>query len=158
MTSALMGFLISLIAFSGILIGKLIAYLSDDEIKQGNIYFHTTKKITLFAIFVFLALTISFSLTNIVAFIAGLFLSYLFKINYSWLGLGLASSLTNPNIIIISTLIFIHGLTYSALNKSLIKEAVLFSLPFTLLLTPISNIFLASLASGAILSNTFFGD
>lgn len=151
-------FLISLIAFSGLLIGKLIAYLSGDEIKQGKIYFYTTKKITLFAIFVFLALTISISLTNIIAFISGLFLSYLFKINYSWLGLGLASSLTNPNILIISTLIFIHGLTYSALNKSFIKEAVLFSLPFSLLLTPISNILLTSLASGAILYNLFTGE
>ena len=144
-------YLIPVIAFSGLFIGKLIAYLSKDELKSGEPYFYIAKKLVLFLIFIVLALNLDFNWISSLILILGLVLGFYLKLPYTYLSLAL---LTDLNSIILSTLIFIYGLIYATSEKSYIKEALTFFIPFSLLLTPIYPYF-HSFAIGSIVSLIF---
>ena len=144
-------YLIPVIAFSGLLIGILIARLSKDELKTGEPYFYTAKKLLIFSIFVILVSNFDLNIINSILLITGVLLGFYIKLPYFFLGLAL---LPNLNSLILPSLIFTYGLIHSTSEKGFIKEALAFFIPFSLLLTPI-HLYTHSLAAGLIVLMVF---
>ena len=130
-------YFILFIAFLGLIFGLLLRKYTLEEIKQGRYYLFILSKLTLFFILIAVVYYSPISLASIIAFVIGFLSVYLIKRIYFYLGLTLfLSFLINNNLIlIISSLIFIYGLTkgsYIAQNKEILNSFVLFMLPFLL--------------------------
>ena len=158
-----MQYLIPIIAFLGLPLGKLIAHFTKDELKQGAVYFYAAKKILLFIVAVILALNITLNYELIVPFILGILAAKYLKLVYAWLALSMVS-LQNQEIVI-SSLIFIYGLLYATNNKGFVKELLSFIIPFSLLLIPSYTIlsfslqyYLTPFIMGALLFTSIFRD
>jgi len=151
-----MKFLIPIISFLGSIIGIALKKLAKEEIKFGKFgpkYFVWMKRILLLIIILTtLSFTENYFLlipTIIAGFIIAIFLS-----EYLFLGTALtfAFSKSNEILILIASLIFLYGLPYGSMLKRIRKEhiyiAVLFFIPFLLLLTNINQDFLIGFIAG----------
>lgn len=150
-----MHYIIPLIAFLGLPIGKIIGYYTKDELEQARVYFYAAKKLILFILAVILSLTFLWNINALIFFIVGILAAKLIKLTYLWLGLAQAVSLTP---IIPASLIFTYSLIKGSQEKSFIKEAISFFLPFSLLLTQIPIDLLTKFAAGALLFTAIFGE
>ena len=126
-----------IVSFLGLISGFFLNKITKEELEPGKKYF------TLLSI----AILLSIIILNIVPIVGiligiviGLILSYLIKNIYFYLGISaLVSILSNENVALLAGLIFVFGLSYTALNykevnrKFLLKSLVFF-IPFTLLL------------------------
>lgn len=138
------------LAFIGLILGAILAFFVKEELKPGQKYFKWLKKIVLIVIIVMLVY-FSFQLTYsyLIAFAAGILISWVFKKYYFYLGVGLLGSslLFNDKIFIaLIALIFILGFPVGTLQASkllskksklvkiIVLDAILFSLPLLLLL------------------------
>lgn len=148
-----MHYLIPIIAFLGLPVGKLIGHYTKDELEQARVYFYAAKKLILFILAILLSLTFLWNVNALIFFILGVLAAKLFKLTYSWLGLAQAVALTP---IVPASLIFTYGLIKGSQEKSFIKEAISFFLPFSLLLTQIPLDLLTKFAVGALLFTTIF--
>jgi len=147
-----MEILIPIIAILGLFIGKLIGYMASDEIKPGMPYFFVSKRIILFILLVLMAINMDFSMVLGFAGLVGFIVGYAFKFNYLWLGFAMLASLSG-DVLAVGALIFMYGLIHGSLEKSWLKETIMFLVPLSLLWTPISTSFIAPFVIGALLVN-----
>lgn len=150
-----MNYLIPIIAFLGLIVGNIIAKYTKEEIEQGKVYFYASKRLILFILAVILSLTFLWNMNALIFFIMGLIASRILRLPYSWLGIALVASI-NP--LLIATLIFVYGLIDGTSNKTIIKNALAFFIPFSLILTNTPADLLTKFAAGAILYATIFGE
>ncbi|MBI4159258.1 hypothetical protein HY500_03290 [Candidatus Woesearchaeota archaeon] len=127
----------SIIAFSGLVIGFFLNKFVKEELEIGKKYF-ALLSIVLLASLLFL---IKADISLIIGFLVGILLSFIVKDIYFYLGLLITSiALFQENIVIVSSIIFVFGLSYAALNHSMLNKKlmiisfVLFFIPFLLLL------------------------
>ena len=130
--------LIGILAFLGILGGRLLAKIAEEEIKPGMKYFLALQRVILLALLLALMAPVMYTWTQVIPFLAGAVLSSLFKQRYFYHGLSLvAASALSPTIFfIVASLIFFYGLPYGTLNKEVKQLAIFFAIPFVLLLFP----------------------
>ena len=120
--------LISLISFSGLLIGMVLAFTAKEELKPGKKYFILMQKIILLLILIFLLnfFTINIYLRIIIYILFILLMIINIKSQIIYLALGVMFFLSSKDInlfIINSILIFLHGFpTGSLFTKKLIKK------------------------------------
>ena len=130
-----------IIGFLGLIIGIILAKEFRNELKDIKNFIKIISFIVISGIIIRLILLANFSLMFFVGLLIGLITNYFIKNNYLYYGssLMLASSMHINDEILFSILIFILGLTQSALKKInrkfLLISLILFALPFTFLLT-----------------------
>ena len=133
-------FLISIISFSGLLVGMILAFTAKEELEPGKKYFLLLQKLTLLLILIFLLNFFNINLyLRIIIYILFIFLMTInikSQIIYPALGIVFFLSLKDINLFITnSILIFFYGFpTGSLFAKKLIKRKKLIVL---------KNIFLA---------------
>ncbi len=127
-----------LIAFLGFIAGFFLNRVVKEELGPGKKYFAFLSIILLISIII---LNIVPIFDIVIGIIIGVILSCLISNIYFYLGISASVSvLSNNNIALLSALIFIFGLSYSALNykiinkKFLLKSLIFFFIPFLLLL------------------------
>tara|TARA_Y100000310_G_C20664821_1_gene806859 strand:+ start:1072 stop:1512 length:441 start_codon:yes stop_codon:yes gene_type:complete len=139
-----MQYLIPIIAFLGLPLAILLKRINPEEVKQAKPYLFFLEKLTIAIIILTLAIQ---NFTNnkffYILILIGLLLGFLFKQTYLYLSLALLS--LNP---IIAILTFIHGLSKTKFN--IIRNAILFILPFSLLLLNIDTAHTSAIAIGAL--------
>lgn len=143
-----MNLILIILAFTGLIIGSILAFFTKEELVQGKNYFKFSKKIILLILIVlFLFKAFPNYLLVLVFFILGILIAFLFKKIYFYLGLGLFFSFFySPNfLILILTLIFLFGLLQGSslsfhfgYNKKrifrvLIINLIFFLIPFLLI-------------------------
>ena len=120
--------LISLISFSGLLVGIILAFTAKEELKPGKKYFMLMQKITLLMILIFLLnffnINLYLRITIYVLFILLMAINIKSQIIYPVLGIVFFISSKNPELFIInSILIFLYGFpTGSLFAKKIIKK------------------------------------
>ncbi|MBI4159353.1 hypothetical protein HY500_03800 [Candidatus Woesearchaeota archaeon] len=126
-----------IIGFSGFVIGFFLNKFVKEELEIGKKYFALLSIMLLASLFFLIEADISL----IIGFLGGILLSLILKNVYFYLGLLITSiALFQESIVIVSSLIFVFGLSYAALNHSMLKKKliiisfVLFFIPFLLLL------------------------
>lgn len=148
-----MKFLIPVIAFSGFLIGLLLRKLIKEEIKPGKKYFLIIEKAVLLAIIIILLSLTKDYFHLFIGVITGFILAFILT-RYLFLGLSTTISLFLNNItLLITSLIFIYGIPYTALKSRKILINLIFFLPLLILLIPNHFIFtdyLIGISSGAL--------
>ncbi len=151
-----MHYIIPIIAFLGLPVGKIIAYFTKEELEQGKPYFYAAGKLLLFIIAVILSLKMQFQFELIILLILGFLAAKFVKLVYAWLAFAFISSQD----LIDSTLIFTYSLIYATRNKGFVKEAFSFFIPFSLLLIPSFNLshYLTPFTIGALLFTALFRD
>ena len=126
--------LISLISFSGLLIGMILAFTAEEELKNGKKYFLLLQKLILLLILIFLLnffnINLYLRITIYILFIALITFSIKSQIIYPILAVVFFLSSKNPGLFITnSILIFLYGFpTGSLFAKKLIKKKKLFVL------------------------------
>jgi hypothetical protein len=149
--------MLSLIVFSGLLFGILLAYISPEELDGGKKYFEIFSLLVLFGIFLVLIHYFKFS---VIGLVLGVISGYFLKRVYFYFGLGLVLSHVLGFNLLFSSLVFIFGLPYGSLlvikSKKLWKEIVidfvLFLIPFLLLIVKFDYTkILSSFLAGAFL-------
>ena len=143
-----------ILAFVGILIGLLLAYMARDELKSGKKYFILFYRILLFILIIYL-LYLSEINWWLLGIAAGFLFSLLFSELYFFLGLAVFSSLN----IYISFITFLIGLPYGTLlyTKKKVKNYLVFSfviffIPALILLVNIPLTFVYSFVVGGLFS------
>jgi len=130
-----------IIGFLGLIIGIILAKEFRNELKDIKNFIKIISFIVISGIIIRLILLANFSLMFFVGLLIGLMANYFIKNNYLYYGslLMLASSMHVNDKTFFGILIFILGLTQSALKringKFLLISLILFALPFTFLLT-----------------------
>jgi len=131
-------YLIIIIAFLGLVIGKILRHYTLEEVVKGKKYLFILSKIILMSVILgTIYFLIPFSLFYLLGFLIGVLIAYLFNKIYLYLGLLLFSSfLVNNNyLLLISSLIFIYGLvkgSYIIKSREILINFILFLLPFLL--------------------------
>ena len=126
--------LISLISFSGLLIGMLLAFTAKEELEPGKKYFLLLQKLTLLLVLIFLLnffnINLYLRITTYVLFILLMAINIKSQIIYPALAVVFFLSLKDINLFITnSILIFLYGFpTGSLFAKKLIKKRKLFVL------------------------------
>ncbi|MFH0936622.1 MAG: hypothetical protein V1815_03015 [Candidatus Woesearchaeota archaeon] len=129
--------IISIIAFLGLVTGKIISKYIKEEVKQYNNYLILAKKILLIILVVMALYFIKFNFLNFILFIFGFIFGFIFRSRYFYLGFLLALSflISKEFMLLICSLIFIYGIFYGSLSKKWISiNFILFLIPFLLLL------------------------
>lgn len=146
--------LIYILAFAGILLGVLLAYLARDELKSGKKYFVLFYKALLFILIIYLLY-----LSEVNWWLFGIVLGFLFSLIFSelyfFLGLAVFSSLN----VYIAFIVFLIGLPYGTLlyTKKKIKyyltySLILFFVPALILLASLPLTFVYSFIGGGLFS------
>ncbi|MEK6940865.1 MAG: hypothetical protein AABW49_03120 [Nanoarchaeota archaeon] len=154
--------IIHIFAFTGLLIGFLIAHYSWEELKAGEKYFKVLQQVLLILIaFILFLLPTKVFVIDIIQFIAGIFIGRFVKLKYFYLGLASVTAILAGVIVLIASLIFLHGLPDGTMNlyrhrrKMLKKQALLnfflYLLPVAILFVPY-EIHINALVAGLILS------
>jgi len=126
--------LISLISFSGLLIGMLLAFTAKEELEPGKKYFLLLQKLTLLLVLIFLLnffnINLYLRITTYVLFIFLITINIKSQIIYPALAVVFFLSLKDINLFITnSILIFLYGFsTGSLFAKKFIKKRKLFVL------------------------------
>jgi len=126
--------LISLISFSGLLIGMLLAFTAKEELEPGKKYFLLLQKLTLLLVLIFLLnffnINLYLRITTYILFILLMAINIKSQIIYPALAVVFFLSLKDINLFITnSILIFLYGFpTGSLFAKKLIKKRKLFVL------------------------------
>lgn len=144
-----MKLLIPIIAFSGFLIGLLLRKIAEDELKPGKKYFKILEKTILLIIIISLLYLTKDYFHLFIGVITGFILAFILG---RYLFLGLAATISLSNLLII-TLIFIYGISFTALKKHKILKNLIFFIPLLILLIPNYQIFtdyLIGISSGAL--------
>lgn len=119
-------FIVALVAFTGVFIGELLAFISPEELKPGRKYFVFFE---MFFLVIICFLGLALSRINLFAVLVGLFLGFFYRRVYAYF----AGLVFIPNFIF-AVLVFIYGLFYGTLERPLkswrflILDFVLFSL------------------------------
>jgi hypothetical protein len=139
-----MQYLIPIISFSGLLFAILLKKINSEEKEQVKPFLFYLEKLTLVAIITTLLIQ-NFSHDKIfyLMIITGILLGFLFNHIYIYLGLALLT--LNP---IIAIFTFIHGLSRQKFN--IIKNGILFALPFTLLFLTFDTTHTSAIVIGAL--------
>lgn len=150
--------LIAVLAFSGLLVGIVLARFCREEIEPGKKYLVPLKV----ALMVLLGLgLLAATYMHYTFFIMGCLVGYVFKKPYFYLGLAMASAIGMPlkMVMFVSSLVFSYGLPegslLSAWKKEVVFSALLFSIPFALLFADFEMVQFLSFAAGGILINPF---
>jgi len=120
--------LISLISFSGLLVGMLLAFTAKEELEPGKKYFLLLQKLTLLLILIFLLnffnINLYLRITIYILFICLMTINIKSQVIYPLLAVVFFLSLKDMNLFIInSILIFLYGFpTGSLFAKKLIKK------------------------------------
>ena len=131
--------LVILVAFLGLLAGRVISYYTKDEYKSGLKYFKLIEKI-LIGVIVLVLVFSKPSLWLFVYILIGIVIGFFVRRVYLFLGFGLLSILfLGENLILlVSVLVFFFGIVYSTVRQIKVKEIILngliFFIPFLLLL------------------------
>ncbi len=130
--------LITIIAFSGLLIGYLLTFLAKEEIKPGQKYFLWLERLFRLAIIVVLLWMIATPKAMLIPFILGIVVGLFLKFRYLYLGLGVAaaSSLSIDVFVLVAALIFVYGLPYGSMSSKLKLpfHALFFFIPVLIML------------------------
>src|SRR3989344_2481156 len=102
-----------LLAFLGLIFGRVIAKYTKDEIEQSKKYFKILEKTLLFSIILTMLYFVNFNILMIFIFVLGFILGYFFWKPYLYLGLGLVSSY------LLTSLVFMYGLVYGTAKRNL---------------------------------------
>jgi hypothetical protein len=141
---------ITIIAFLGFVAGAILKSAVPEEQKPGKKYMVIAGKVILAVLAVYIIITfLSTDLTGILFFIIGLLVGTYFRRPYFYLGLAML----NFNFII-TVLVFSFGIIYG--NKRIISNAILFSIPFLVLLTPLNTTYPILFAGGGLLGMLSF--
>ncbi|MDP4012809.1 MAG: hypothetical protein Q8R00_04360 [Candidatus Nanoarchaeia archaeon] len=151
-----MEFLVPIVAFLGLFIGKLIGWMSSDEIKPGLPYFFAAKRFILFGIFALLIFDHKINFMLGLFLLLGLIIGGMYKLTYLFLGFSILLSLNQWQLLPVASLTFIYNLIYGTLEKSFIKEILLFFIPFILLIFNFNQEMLTAFISGALLMSIIF--
>ena len=139
------------ISFLAIFIGYLIAKYTKEELKSGKIYFEIIQIIVL----IFLIIILLFQGFVWWLFFLGVLIGLIIRYEYIYFSLGLINILNINSSFLLSSLIFIYGLSYGSLAyyknnfKLLIYNLPLFLIP---LLFYFFNYGFLSLAAGGLIS------
>lgn len=152
--------IIHILSFLGLAAGFIVAHNSWDELRLGDKYFRITKIIILLLIMGILALSLKFNFITIILFALGIFIGWIFRRTYLYLGIASVVSILVGNPLPIVALIFLYGLPegsllyYHTKEEHLKKETLinlgLFILPLALLFFP-QHIVINSFIIGALL-------
>ena len=119
-----MNILITLIAFVGLLIGKLLGFFVKEEIEQGKRYFLWARRLIALGLAIALMFNLSLGLHSAVGFIIGILMALFLNMRYFYLGLALlmAYAFGSNLVLLVASLIFLYGLVYGSLypEKTLI--------------------------------------
>lgn len=144
-----MYYLTPIIVFLGFIIGFLVKKYIPEEKKLIKKYSFYLEKILLFLIIIaIIYFTFNNSIWFYLFFITGIILGIFFREKYLYFGLAL---LTFD--MFVSVLLFLFGIVNG--NKSYVKTAIFFFIPFLLLLFNIEFTSLVILSSGALFSSFF---
>ena len=148
--------LISLIAFSGLVIGYALTFLAKEEIKPGQKYFMWLERLFRLTIILVLLWSIGTAKAMILPFILGIIIGFFLKLRYLYLGIGLAaaSALSLELFVLIAALILVYGLPYGSISSKLKLplHAVFFFIPVLIMLffSPNNTASLLAFVAGAL--------
>jgi len=129
----------ALLAFLGLIAGRIIYEKTKDEYKSGLKYFKLAEKITIGAI----AVSLLFSNLSLIIFLyvlVGIIIGIFLKEVYFYLGVGMLGTLflSDSFILLASVLIFFFGIVHGTILKINLKKigvkALFFFIPFLFLL------------------------
>lgn len=146
------------VAFSGLIVGIILAKFCAEEIEPGRKYFEPLKIAIIFILGIAL---FAKTIHHYEFFILGCLAGYVFRKAYFFLGVAIASvlSMSQQMIIFVSSLTFIFGLPEGTLLKSwkrdLLFSLLFFGIPFALLLGNFEMGQFMSFAAGGLLINPF---
>lgn len=148
-------FFIPLVSFLGLVVGIILAKVSPEEMKPGKKSFQAMRILTLFLL---IAALLYYSGLNLYLLAIGLALGLFVRLGYLYLGAALAGALmmSRESLLIVSSLVFIYGMPYGSLLESqkkitlqkLLSFALVFAIPFLLLLSQLKPSHILSLAAG----------
>lgn len=148
-------FFIPLVSFLGLVVGIILAKVSPEEMKPGKKSFQAMRILTLFLL---IAALLYYSGLNLYLLAIGLALGLFVRLGYLYLGAALAGALmmSRESLLIVSSLVFIYGMPYGSLLESqkkitlqkLLSFALVFAIPFLLLLSQLKPGHILSLAAG----------
>ncbi len=141
-----LSFLAPLTSFIGFLIGSWLSHSAQDEVLAGKKFFESFRRVLLVTI-ITLSLALALINVNALMIIAAVFTALLVceklvksvRLSFLYLGLVAVSSLifSKELALIFSVLIFVYGIIHGALErKGIIKKALMFYMPFIILLIP----------------------
>lgn len=135
-----MMWLVIIITFLGLIVGKIISYYTKDEYDSGLKYFKLLEKV-LIGLLVVVLLFSKLSLILFLYILIGIIIGVFIREIYLFLSIALLSVLflSNEIILLVASLIFFFGIVYASVRKIEIKNIILngivFFIPFVLLLT-----------------------
>ncbi len=139
--------LLAFIPILGLILGYLLRKIAQEEVEPGKNYLTSLRKMILFAMVIVLVYNAEISILNMVLFLIGVATARMIRIRYIYIGIATAASLQfdMEMMILLIALASIYGLPFGTQMikkdaiKTIIKNAVLYGLPFLLLLTHLSN-------------------
>ncbi|MBS3107621.1 hypothetical protein J4468_01780 [Candidatus Woesearchaeota archaeon] len=139
-------FLLSIIAFSGLIAGIIIGHYTKEEYSEQNKYYKIVMQATCLILGAIVVLRYNFSLLNLALVVIGLITGFfLYDSIYLFLGMILATGYNWEFSYILFSLVFVIGLPAGTLLKeksikNIIFIIALFVLPLMLIFVPQANI------------------
>ncbi|MEK6840118.1 MAG: hypothetical protein AABX72_04185, partial [Nanoarchaeota archaeon] len=145
--------------FIGLILGYVLRRIAPEEANQGKKYFIKTQQIILFLLVIVLLWISPLTITTAIAFIVGILIAKLIRFRYLYLGGASVATMmiTKETALLVLTLIFLYGLPFGTQvikknpTSAVVRHAILFAIPFVLLVTPFaSSPLLSPLIAGAL--------
>ncbi|HLD15240.1 MAG TPA: hypothetical protein VJB94_01535 [Candidatus Nanoarchaeia archaeon] len=124
---------VSILAFSGIFFGKILRKIAFEEVNNYKKYLIYLQYLVLFVLAISLVYYLDLSFIVLIFFALGFLSSFLFRKRYFYLGLILASSVFNLDLLVFSSsLVFLYGLSFGALSMGILLNLLYIILGFAL--------------------------
>lgn len=148
-------FVIAIIAFLGLYVGRILALVTKDELIFGRKYFIFLEK-AIFSIFILFLLYFSpFSVLLVVGLFVGFLSSYILRKSYVFFGCALAAAkfIGGEIFVLFASLIFIFGLVHSSLSRRIIMfNAFIFFIPYIIFFSSDNIGFLTGFVVGGLVN------
>lgn len=109
--------LIYIISFLGAFAGRIIGKFTKEEVKVGRKYFLVGEQIILLILASYFLYLSQINASAFIYFILGLLVSFFFKEVYFYFALAFIMCITQNNLVLVSSLVFIYGLFHGSLGK-----------------------------------------
>lgn len=148
-------FFVPLVSFLGLVAGMILAKVSPEEMGPGKRFFRVMRLSIILLLGVML---LYYSEMNLILLAIGIAIGFFLRLGYLYLGAAIVGALlaSREALLMISSLVFMYGLPYGTLlesskrmgTKRMLLFALVFAIPFLLLLLPIGSSHILSLTAG----------
>ena len=126
-------FIVAIIAFIGLYVGKILAFINREEMNSNREYLIFIEKGIFLVIIFFLLYFSPLDVLLVAGLAVGFLSSYLLRQPYIFLGCALAASLIvgGEVFVLFASLVFVFGLVHSGLTRrAIVFNAFIFFIPY----------------------------